>query len=846
MKYSKTAIKELTARYRTVLLHATLVGAIAMLGLTAQAADDLNEVGGVYRVAGVDETNTPNGQVVKVATAATVEDIRTDLGDPVYLYTNDKSSLVGGVNEVFTKVNEVDAVNQSQDTAITDLQAGLGAATDRVTALENAVMTGENLTETKERVSTLEGSVDQLAKTDDILSEQISQKADKSALETLSSTVDTKADKSAVSDLTNTVNTLSESVDTKADKADLTALSAKVDTKADKTDLTALSTKVDTKADKADLNKLEQDIQDKADKSDLTDLSNTVGTNNFEGTEYASTRTDSTITGAIKAVDTALGETNDKVEALENSKADTTYVDAKNESQDAEIALKANQADVDAKNESQDAEIALKANQADVDAKNESQDAEIALKANQADVDAKNESQDAEIALKANQADVDAKNESQDAEIALKANQADVDAKNESQDAEIALKADKTYVDSELARTNDELAKTNATIGAGAVTGTAGTLDGKTIGSDTAAGDITVTQAIGTLNATNNAQNTALGVLNTSDGTYKSDVLVGNGFVAGKGSLAESLTSYAANNAAALGGSFNDAGTWAGTVTAGAAVNYGETTHNSVLNAVNQVASNIGTAVQGTNGNVVATNTVNQNLDLIDSKIGDLATLKTENKNLTNGTATAPTTIVEALNNVDATLGTIHGLADKLGDAHQGNLASGTTVEDHLTAVDAAIGNRAEVNSANAQINEAAKKDVASALRATGNAIGDTNFQSSHYLKKAPDLTSAVRTLDSEVNRLDNQVGRLDKRVTNLDNEMRAGFASVAALTGLVPGSREMGDTQISLGTGMYQDRVGFALGAYHYVNDNVLLNAGASYGGTESTIVKGGVTFGW
>ncbi len=581
-------------------------------------------------------------------------------------------------------------------------------------------------------------------------------------------------------------------------------------------------------------------------------------------------------------------------------------------------------------------------------------------------------------------------------------------------------------VDSELKKTNDELAKTNATIGAGTIgEGAAGTLTGATIG--TGENTTTVTSAIETLNATNvsqnatlnalaglvdggsvdaatgaitkgtalsdktnadgtgkaaniveavnnaaavnQAQNTALGVVN-ADGTYNGNALTGNGFVAGGTSLGDSLKTYAANNAAAMGTTFKEDGTfengfastnhvaktdsfvqavskldaqigapvtgangnvvagntihanldsldknmgslgtltaaaiggqtgnvtaavnalatnvgnamggqfaadgkWTGTVNTNAAVNYGETTHENVMSAVNQVASNIGAGVNGNivkdtntvnanlaaidqaigapvagvNGNVVATNSVNQNLDKIDAAIGNLASLQTANKNLTNGTATAPTTIVEALNNVDATLGTIHGLTDKLGEAHQGNLATGTTVEQHLTSIDAAIGNRAQVNSANVQINEAAKKDVASALRATGNAIGDTNFQSSHYLRKAPDLTSAVRTLDSEVNRLDNQVGRLDRKVTNLDNEMRAGFASVAALTGLAPGTREMGDTQLSIGTGMYQDRVGFALGAYHYVNDNVLLNAGASYGGTESTIVKGGVTFGW
>ena len=90
------------------------------------------------------------------------------------------------------------------------------------------------------------------------------------------------------------------------------------------------------------------------------------------------------------------------------------------------------------------------------------------------------------------------------------------------------------------------------------------------------------------------------------------------------------------------------------------------------------------------------------------------------------------------------------------------------------------------------------------------------------------------------------QLQSLGTDLQNLENEVRGGFAASAALSALVPNARATNDTQISLGTGMYRDRAGFAIGAFHYVNDNVLLNAGAAYGGSKSTTVKAGITFGW
>ena len=269
-------------------------------------------------------------------------------------------------------------------------------------------------------------------------------------------------------------------------------------------------------------------------------------------------------------------------------------------------------------------------------------------------------------------------------------------------------------------------------------------------------------------------------------------------------------------------------------------------TGSDLTTAVSQVASNIGTATTSAINGVQANATVNANIDAINNTIGDMSTLSARDEqasvgdSLTNGTGTAPVTVVEALNNIDATLGQIHGLSDKLAVNGAGtNLATGTTVEDHLTAVDAAIGDRTNIGSANVAINNATATSVASGLQTVGNTIGDMDFAATGYLSGTTDLSSGLRTLDSQLYGVHSDVQRLE-------NEVRGGFASMAALSALVPNARAAGDTQLSMGTGVYRDRAGFAIGAFHYLNDNTLLNVGGAYGGSKSGVVRAGVTFGW
>ncbi|MBE6446219.1 MAG: hypothetical protein E7021_02315, partial [Alphaproteobacteria bacterium] len=127
-------------------------------------------------------------------------------------------------------------------------------------------------------------------------------------------------------------------------------------------------------------------------------------------------------------------------------------------------------------------------------------------------------------------------------------------------------------------------------------------------------------------------------------------------------------------------------------------------------------------------------------------------------------------------------------------------------------------------------------KNATSSLSA---GLGNLNYSSTNYIKAGDNLTKAVSALDSNLYRLEEDVDEMNK-------EMKAGFASVAALSALQPNARAFNDTQISMGVGNYRGQTGFALGGFHYVNDNLMMNVGAAYAGDHSATFRGGLTFGW
>lgn len=264
--------------------------------------------------------------------------------------------------------------------------------------------------------------------------------------------------------------------------------------------------------------------------------------------------------------------------------------------------------------------------------------------------------------------------------------------------------------------------------------------------------------------------------------------------------------------------------------------------------------------------------------DTVNKTVGDISQLGVGNKNLSNGSEDAPETIVEAINNIDQSLGTTHGLADKLGGQHQGNLADGTTVEDHLTSLDSAIGNRDNYTNANGSNNylATAGADISTAISeiasnigtaedlgtaqngvsssntvnqniaAVNTAIGNTSkLANTHYVSGATNLTDAVAGLDNQIHNLDSRYYQLSGDINDLRDDFNAGMATMSAMTALVPNARATGNTQLSFGTGMYEGETAMALGGFHWINDNVLLNVGAAWGSAD-TAYRMGITYSW
>ena len=125
-------------------------------------------------------------------------------------------------------------------------------------------------------------------------------------------------------------------------------------------------------------------------------------------------------------------------------------------------------------------------------------------------------------------------------------------------------------------------------------------------------------------------------------------------------------------------------------------------------------------------------------------------------------------------------------------------------------------------------------------------AIGDMNFTNTQYIKNDRDLSSAVRTLDANFAQMSNRLDDLDSKVEKHHKEMKRGFASLAAMTRLVPNAKSKCNTQLALGMGHYRGTTGVAVGLFHYVDNNTLINAGVGYAGHDSTTFGVGITFGF
>ncbi len=330
---------------------------------------------------------------------------------------------------------------------------------------------------------------------------------------------------------------------------------------------------------------------------------------------------------------------------------------------------------------------------------------------------------------------------------------------------------------------------------------------------DTAIGDRTITSTNTAINA-GTATDVASGLKAAGDAIGTADFSATN-----NASTATDLTTAITSLDTAIGD----------LTYSGGAVNYAMPDQASLSDAIQTVNANIGDAVTGANGNIDANNSINANLDSLDTAIGN------RQYSIATSTNYEPSSWSDT-----SVTGAINQVAGNIGSAtttnYNGVLAS-NSINANIDAINATIGDMSQMQNRNNNL--AQGSSVVANLDRIDAAIGNRAYTSTNYIKSGSDLSSAVSSLDSNLSRVEDEMNKMD-------HEMRSGFASLAALSALVPNARSAGDTQLSLGTGYYRGTTGFAVGAFHHVNDNILLNAGAAYGGNGSTTFRSGVTFGF
>ena len=134
--------------------------------------------------------------------------------------------------------------------------------------------------------------------------------------------------------------------------------------------------------------------------------------------------------------------------------------------------------------------------------------------------------------------------------------------------------------------------------------------------------------------------------------------------------------------------------------------------------------------------------------------------------------------------------------------------------------------------------------------------IGDRRTLSGDYVSTG-DVVTNLQSLNDGIESLasnaastqasnERRFASIDHRINKLEDKMEKGLAATAALTGLSPLPPTEHKTQISAALGGYGSNQALAVGAFHYINNRTLLNAGAAYGGNSNVSYKVGVTFGF
>ena len=289
---------------------------------------------------------------------------------------------------------------------------------------------------------------------------------------------------------------------------------------------------------------------------------------------------------------------------------------------------------------------------------------------------------------------------------------------------------------------------------------------------------------------------------------------------------------------------------------------------------------------------VASDQSVNSNIAAINSTLGDLASL-TSSSNFTSGQSVAddksnmPRTVVAALNSIDRIIGnstiSYEGIDGENTKANY-SMPSGSSITDAVSHVASHIGTAnfntqqvvkydddgritqnddGSIAYTEGYINGVSDTNTVNANIATLNAnIGDVeSLRHMMYASNKDEegnvvktsVTDAVYNLDQHIDNLYTQTSKIAYNVNDLQyrykklrKDFQTGMASMAAMSALAPNARASGDTQLSVGTGAYAGHTAAAVGAYHWLTDNLMFNIGAAWGDSSDKIYRLGVTYSW
>lgn len=248
-----------------------------------------------------------------------------------------------------------------------------------------------------------------------------------------------------------------------------------------------------------------------------------------------------------------------------------------------------------------------------------------------------------------------------------------------------------------------------------------------------------------------------------------------------------------------------------------------------------------------------AIGTVNNKVDAVDKKVGNLSDLHDgiEGDSIVDSINKVDTKIDNKINSVS---GDINGVKDRV-----------TAVEDKTTGITydkntqtTTIGGKAQFNEGG--ITMTGGGDVATENGSKLSTLGKTSdldgeltksdkYTSNQTVVGAVNAEADIRR--NEVARIDSNVSALSGRVDSLESRMgdvEERIDKVGAMSAAIANLRTMGfdpeaPTEIAVGVGQYKSETGLALGVFHYPNQDFMLSASVSTSGDE---VMGGIGATW